>query len=380
MTDNTSVSSREATITVKSGDVSKQVKVTQDGVTLTVSESSLSFTSSAGSKTFTITSNYASWTVSSNQTSWCTVDKSSGSTTSSTIKVTVTANTSSNSRSATITVKSGNASKAVSVYQSKKESQYVSYCDLKTDYPFAFSDGFVTGWSVGSNVAYCYVKVYKSSEISSLTESQIITKLQGDVTRESVSNITGKIRRYSDLYSSTNYVLCTYCLDSNNNHGSLVKYSFTTTSSTAPKAEISDVRYNNQYWYFYLTKRYGAYSYYLYYWEGYDDYYTHEHFMAYYARKSIYQGYGTAYYTWNPDYRYSNRTSNYITVVSWARNSSSTIGNYDYFRGYASSSTPALMPAKREPTKSSGKNYESMPRMDLPPYKPAKVVIVSPLE
>ena len=380
VTDNTSVSSREATITVKSGDVSKQVKVTQDGVTLTVSESSLSFTSSAGSKTFTITSNYASWTVSSNQTSWCTVDKSSGSTTSSTIKVTVTANTSSNSRSATITVKSGNASKAVSVYQSKKESQYVSYCDLKTDYPFAFSDGFVTGWSVGSNVAYCYVKVYKSSEISSLTESQIITKLQGDVTRESVSNFTGKITRYSDLYSSTNYVLCTYCLDSNNNHGSLVKYSFTTTSSTAPKAEISDVRYDNQYWYFYLTKRYGAYSYYLYYWEGYDDYYTHEHFMAYYARKSIYQGYGTAYYTWNPDYRYSNRTSNYITVVSWARNSSYTIGNYDYFCGYASSSTPALMPAKREPTKSSGKNYESMPRMDLPPYKPAKVVIVSPLE
>ena len=26
------------------------------------------------------------------------------------------------------------------------------------------------------------------------------------------------------------------------------------------------------------------------------------------------------------------------------------------------------------------KNYESMPRMDLPPYKPAKVVIVTPLE
>ena len=120
VTDNTSVSSRDAIITVKSGDVSKQVKVTQDGVTLTVSESSLSFTSSAGNKTFTITSNYASWTVSSNQTSWCTVDKSSGSTTSSTIKVTVTANTSSNSRSATITVKSGNASKAVSVSQAGK--------------------------------------------------------------------------------------------------------------------------------------------------------------------------------------------------------------------------------------------------------------------
>ena len=79
VTDNTSESSRDAIITVKSGDVSKQVKVTQDGVTLTVSESSLSFTSSAGNKTFTITSNYASWTVSSNQTSWCTVDKSSGS-------------------------------------------------------------------------------------------------------------------------------------------------------------------------------------------------------------------------------------------------------------------------------------------------------------
>lgn len=122
VTDNTSESSREAIITVKSGDLSKQVKVTQDGVTLTVSESSLSFTSSAGNKTFTITSNYASWTVSSNQTSWCTVDKTSGSAASATIKVSVTANTSANSRSATITVKSGNAKKTVSVSQSGDQS------------------------------------------------------------------------------------------------------------------------------------------------------------------------------------------------------------------------------------------------------------------
>ena len=381
MTDNTSVSSRDAIITIKSGDLTRQVNVTQDGIQLKLSADNLSFTSSSGSKTFTITTNYASWTVSSDKTSWCTVDKSSGSTTSATIKVTVTANTSDYSRSATITVKSGSATKTMSVSQSGKESQYVSYCDLKTDYPFAFTDGFVTGWSVGSNVAYCYIKVYKSWEISSLTDSQIITKLQSEVTREPVSEVKDYIRRFSGLYSSTNYVLCTYCLDKNNNHGNLVKYSFTTLSTTAPKAEITSVKYNNSYkeWYIYLTKRYNAYSYYLYCYEGIDNYNRHEHFTAYYARRSIAQGYGSVYYTWNPNYLTYNKSSNYVAFVSWARNSSYVFGNYDYFAGY-SSSAPALMPAKREPTKTSGKECESMPRMDLPPYKPAKVVVVSPIE
>ena len=381
VTDNTSVSSRDAIITIKSGDLTRQVNVTQDGIQLKLSADNLSFTSSSGSKTFTITTNYASWTVSSDKTSWCTVDKSSGSATSATIKVTVTANTSDYSRSATITVKSGSATKTMSVSQSGKESQYVSYCDLKTDYPFAFTDGFVTGWSAGSNVAYCYIKVYKSLEISSLTDSQIITKLQSEVTREPVSEVKDYIRRFSGLYSSTNYVLCTYCLDKNNNHGNLVKYSFTTLSTTAPKAEITSVKYNNSYkeWYIYLTKRYNAYSYYLYCFEGIDNYNRHEHFTAYYARKSIAQGYGSVYYTWNPNYLTYNKSSNYVAFVSWARNSSYVFGNYDYFAGY-SSSAPALMPAKREPTKTSGKECESMPRMDLPPYKPAKVVVVSPIE
>ena len=381
VTDNTSVSSRDAIITIKSGDLTRQVNVTQDGIQLKLSADNLSFTSSSGSKTFTITTNYASWTVSSDKTSWCTVDKSSGSTTSATIKVTVTANTSDYSRSATITVKSGSATKTMSVSQSGKESQYVSYCDLKTDYPFAFTDGFVTGWSAGSNVAYCYIKVYKSWEISSLTDSQIITKLQSEVTREPVSEVNNYIRRFYDLYSSTNYVLCTYCLDKNNNHGNLVKYSFTTLSTTAPKAEITSVKYNNSYkeWYIYLTKRYNAYSYYLYCYEGIDNYNRHEHFTAYYARRSIAQGYGSVYYTWNPNYLTYNKSSNYVAFVSWARNSSYVFGNYDYFAGY-SSSAPALMPAKKEPTKTLGKECESMLRMDLPPYKPAKVVVVSPME
>ena len=122
VTDNTSESSRDAIITVKAGNISKQVKVKQEGVILKVVDDNLSFTSSAGSKTFTITTNYASWTVSSDNTSWCTVDKSSGSTTSATIKVTVKANPSSDSRSATITVKSGNAKKTVSVSQAGDQS------------------------------------------------------------------------------------------------------------------------------------------------------------------------------------------------------------------------------------------------------------------
>lgn len=264
----------------------------------------------------------------------------------------------------------------------KRESQYVSYCDLRTSYPFAFTDRLITGFDVGTNVAYCYMKVYKSSEISSLTESQIITKLQSDVTSRSVSEVTGNNWKFWGLSSNTDYVLCTYCTNSSGDHGNLVKYSFTTLSTTAPQAEISEVKYNNNYseWYTYLTKLNNAYSYYLFCLQGTDWYNQETDWLAYDVRKAIAQGYGTVYYTWSPSYLTWDKTSNYITLISWARNYSGTIGNYYYFRGYASSSAPSLIQENMEKEETSGKGYDSMPRRDIPPYKPIEAVIVNLME
>lgn len=117
--ENKSTTSRSANITVKYGDKSETVTVSQAAadVQLAVSPTSLSFTENGSSEDITITCN-SDWTVSSNQT-WCTVSPASG---SSNGKVTVTAiaNDSNNNRSATITVKSGNVTREVSVTQAAK--------------------------------------------------------------------------------------------------------------------------------------------------------------------------------------------------------------------------------------------------------------------
>ena len=116
VSENTSTDSRSATITVKAGDLSQTIAVTQAGAmaTLWLNKTNMSFNSSNGSDYFTITSN-TSWSVTSNQT-WCRVSSSSGSD-NSTITVNVTENTSTSSRSATITVKAGGLSQTISVIQ-----------------------------------------------------------------------------------------------------------------------------------------------------------------------------------------------------------------------------------------------------------------------
>jgi len=115
--ENKSTTSRSANITVKYGDKSATVTVTQAGadVYLSVSPTSLNFSYSGGDLDCNISSN-TSWTVTSNQT-WCTANTTSGNN-DSTIKVTASQNTSNNSRNAQITITgSNNVQKIIDVYQ-----------------------------------------------------------------------------------------------------------------------------------------------------------------------------------------------------------------------------------------------------------------------
>lgn len=130
--ENKSTTSRSANITVKYGDKSEPVTVSQAAadVQLSVAPISLSFTENGGSEDITITCN-SDWTVSSNQT-WCTVSPASG---SSNGKVTVTAiaNDSNGERSATITVKSGNVTQEISVTQAAKPEEGIGRNDYDDD-------------------------------------------------------------------------------------------------------------------------------------------------------------------------------------------------------------------------------------------------------
>ena len=119
--ENKSTTSRSANITVKYGNKSVTVTVTQAGadVQLTVSPTSLSFTEKEESKTISIACN-TSWKASSSE-SWCTVSPASGSNDGE-VTVKVTANDVASERSATITVKddNGKVTREVTVTQAAK--------------------------------------------------------------------------------------------------------------------------------------------------------------------------------------------------------------------------------------------------------------------
>ena len=116
VSENNSIDSRSASITVKAGDQSQIIAVTQAGAspTLQLNKSSMAFESSNGENTFTISSN-TSWSITSDKT-WCTLSSSSGSN-DATVTVYVSENTSTSSRSATITVESATIMRTLAVTQ-----------------------------------------------------------------------------------------------------------------------------------------------------------------------------------------------------------------------------------------------------------------------
>lgn len=101
--ENTSISSRQATITVAAGDKRKNMTLTQQGVEPHTSASStpFNFTAASATKTRPVKSNEG-WTAKSSD-SWCVVEPDSGKS-NGTVTITVKENTSTRQRTATVTI------------------------------------------------------------------------------------------------------------------------------------------------------------------------------------------------------------------------------------------------------------------------------------
>ena len=121
--ENTSLEQRQATITVKAGDLKQTISVSQVGANamLKLNKSSMSFDASGGNDNFVIDSN-TSWTITSDH-SWCTVSSTSGVNNGS-ITVNVSENTSTDSRVATITVNAGEIHQSIYILQNEAKPVY----------------------------------------------------------------------------------------------------------------------------------------------------------------------------------------------------------------------------------------------------------------
>jgi len=168
--DNTSTSSRTATITVSGSGVSSQtISVTQAGANsyLTVNPTSLNFNAISGSANASVSTNVSNWNVTDN-VNWITVTKSGNN-----INITYQVNTSTSSRNAIITVSaSGVSSQTISVTQAGANS----YLTVNpTSLNFNASSGSasasvstnVSNWSVTDNVNW--ITVTKSGNNINIT-------------------------------------------------------------------------------------------------------------------------------------------------------------------------------------------------------------------
>lgn len=114
--ENTTTGSRTSTITVKSGELTKSISVSQSAANpeMSLGTSSLDFAAGSGSKMFRISSN-TMWAISSDK-NWCSVSPTSGSNDGS-VTVSVEENTSTSERTATITVESATITRTLAVTQ-----------------------------------------------------------------------------------------------------------------------------------------------------------------------------------------------------------------------------------------------------------------------
>lgn len=106
---------RTATITVKAGNQTKTVTVTQDCFTLTVSPATIQLPLQEATNTLSINSN-TTWSISGIPTQWCSVSRTSG-TGNAAVTIKTTAATSSTKRQATLVVKAGNLERNVTLTQ-----------------------------------------------------------------------------------------------------------------------------------------------------------------------------------------------------------------------------------------------------------------------
>lgn len=112
---NNETTSRTATITVKAGNQTKTVTVTQDCFTLTVSPATIQLPLQEATNTLSINSN-TTWSISGIPTQWCSVSRTSG-TGNAAVTIKTTAATSSTKRQATLVVKAGNLERKISLTQ-----------------------------------------------------------------------------------------------------------------------------------------------------------------------------------------------------------------------------------------------------------------------
>ena len=260
-----------------------------------------------------------------------------------------------------------------------EKSNAIANCKFVPNEFLPFTNACATNWTVDSKVSKGYFKVYKKTDISSKTDTQIVTELKA-TSAEVASDLKENVFYIGNetLTANTNYVLCSVGFDSSGNQGELNRYEFKTRSSTLPMAALSNFKYNSNNWLFTITSKYSAKSYYFYSNQStsVNNWYKwYLRYRIYFAIQNNELGMGTSssvYSDWGD--MHISRSGSQFSICTWAIVSGKTLGNPDSYQGYASSA-PSMIPAIKQSARPQSDRVSKQEGEDL--FKQGKLILVN---
>lgn len=252
-------------------------------------------------------------------------------------------NNSENARSATLTVTAGSLQKTKKVTQAAgiNGKLFVTPNEI-----VVLSNGFACDWNYGNDVMYYYSKCYLATELERKTDKEIIQDMSSDSdNRDTPSD--GYVTSWN-RNASTKYVICTVGYDRSGKSGGLMKYEVTTKKGTNQAiASISDVEYNDTYWYWRTSPNGFVTKYYQWFVTSSSLHSTPDATIAWFFKK---------YMKENPDdfppivkddtWQRARNGGTIFDVVTWAVDVEGNFsGMIDRFSGQISSSSAQMVPS-----------------------------------
>lgn len=208
-----------------------------------------------------------------------------------------------------------------------------------------FTDGYCTDWTIGSTAKTFYFTVYRNLS-SSMSDDDLEKDVKEDSSARDAQDYANTITRHNSTFfnsTSDTYTLVTVAYNSNGQRGPIYKYNFKINSTSLPVATLSNLKLTSDSkgncWTYDISMNNGATKYYL--WNSSDEDFIarDEHFNAWDFYYNIKNGNYTSTYTWNSVR--TERTTSKVVIMTYAANSSNTIGNYSIVKYPASSSAKA---------------------------------------
>ena len=277
-----------------------KIKQTTSLITIFCKETEVNLSHYEGASSMVNIESNGDWSVRSTP-EWIRPSVSKGSGNKCITFTTLSANKSSSNRTGTVVIGTSDDEVQVEVNQ---YGSAIADCLVTPKNITVLSNGiaFDMDYRRAGNVAHYYRGYMEASRVGSMTNPEIISTLQREFKRHLPSD--DEVADFSGLLPNKEYVIYTLAYDMEGKRGDLFSQKVKTRPIVVndPCGWISDMRYENSYWKWYITKNATCYSYWMMVTEDPDLAYASDVLQAWWLEDAVRRHQETEYYNggnWN---------------------------------------------------------------------------------